>query len=553
MVLRKILTRNVPANRRGRALGRAAVLGVVATILLVLGFAGLATAERKISEEGVCGPAPDAETCPEEGRAPSPLLIPPPAVIPFGTGPTDVMQPSPQQAATPPSADQQPAERGRRLRSALSGETAGAFVVHFFWGRGCPHCEEEKSFLDRLKAKYPGMQVKDYEVWYDKANAEILSLMAKGKNLKMVGVPVTFVGEEVFVGFTEQTRVGLEGAIQQHSRKQHPAITGKKAEALPTAKAPVTVPEGDGRGEPRDAPSAAQAPAGPQGQGERASGEVGSTVSVPLLGALDTSKLSLPFMTVVLAGLDSFNPCAFFVLFSLLGLLVHAQSRRSMFLIGSIFVFFSGFIYFLFMAAWLNLFLVMGHVRLVTGTAGAVSVAIAAVNIKEFFAFKKGLSLTIPDSAKPKLFDRMRKLMRSTSFPSMVTGAAVLAVAANSYELLCTAGFPMVFTRILTLSDLSPLSYYVYLVLYNVVYVIPLSLIVAAFTVTLGKRKLTEREGRVLKLVSGTMMLGLGGVLVYDPALLNNIGVSALLLAASLCVSGCIVFVTKRLRRSVIT
>jgi hypothetical protein len=271
---------------------------------------------------------------------------------------------------------------------------------------------------------------------------------------------------------------------------------------------------------------------------------------VPFLGTLDASELSLPFMTVVIAGLDSFNPCAFFVLFSLLGLLVHAQLRKRMLFIGSIFVFFSGFIYFLFMAAWLNLFLVMGHVRLVTGTAGAVSVAIAAVNIKEFFAFKKGLSLTIPESAKPKLFDRMRKLMRSTSFPSMLTGAAVLAIAANSYELLCTAGFPMVFTRILTLSDLSPMSYYLYLVLYNVVYVIPLSLIVIAFTVTLGKRKLTEREGRVLKLVSGTMMLGLGAVLVYDPALLNNIVVSALLLAVSLSVSVCIVFVTKRLKRS---
>jgi hypothetical protein len=46
------------------------------------------------------------------------------------------------------------------------------------------------------------------------------------------------------------------------------------------------------------------------------------------------------------------------------------------------------------------------------------------------------------------------------------------------------------------------------------------------------------------------MMLGLGAVLVYDPALLINIGVSALLLAVSLCVSGGVIFVTKRLRRS---
>jgi len=101
--------------------------------------------------------------------------------------------------------------------------------------------------------------------------------------------------------------------------------------------------------------------------------------------------MSLPVITLVIAGLDSFNPCAFFVLFSLLGLLIHAQSRKKMFLIGSVFVFFSGFIYFLFMAAWLNLFLVMGQVEIITKIAGSVAVVIAAINIKDFFIFKKGV------------------------------------------------------------------------------------------------------------------------------------------------------------------
>ncbi|MCK7494235.1 MAG: hypothetical protein MZW92_25745 [Comamonadaceae bacterium] len=107
----------------------------------------------------------------------------------------------------------------------------------------------------------------------------------------------------------------------------------------------------------------------------------------------------------------------------------------------------------------------------------------------------------------------------------------MLAVAANSYELLCTAGFPMVFARILTLNELPPVSYYLYLVLYNLVYVVPLSVIVGIFTVTLGRKKLTEWQGRVLKLLSGTMMLGLGAVLLINPSLLNNVLVSLALLA----------------------
>ena len=272
-----------------------------------------------------------------------------------------------------------------------------------------------------------------------------------------------------------------------------------------------------------------------------------SSVTIPFLGDLDVSNSPLPVLTLLLAGMDSFNPCAFFVLLTLLGMLVHAQSRNKMLLIGGIFVFFSGFIYFLFMAAWLNLFLVMGHVAAITTIAGCVSVLIAGINIKDFFLFKQGVSLSIPDSAKPKLFDRMRKLLRSESLVSILIGTTVLAIVANFYELLCTAGFPMVFTRILTLNNLSTPTYYLYLVLYNIVYVVPLFIIVLGFALTLGRQKLSEWQGRVLKLVSGTMMLGLGSILLINPALLNSVLVSVGILAAALGVSLLIAMLTKRL------
>jgi hypothetical protein len=198
------------------------------------------------------------------------------------------------------------------------------------------------------------------------------------------------------------------------------------------------------------------------------------------------------------------------------------------------------------MAAWLNLFLVMGQVEIMTKIAASIAIVIAAINIKDFFVFKKGISLTIPDNAKPKLFDRMRKLMKSTSLLSIFVGTVVLAIAANSYELLCTAGFPMVFTRILTLNNLTTISYYMYLVLYNLIYVIPLSIIVVIFTITLGKKNLTEWQGRLMKLISGTMMLGLGGVLIFNPAVLSNAFISFLILSGAFVVSVIIAFLTKK-------
>jgi hypothetical protein len=235
--------------------------------------------------------------------------------------------------------------------------------------------------------------------------------------------------------------------------------------------------------------------------------------------------------------MDAFNPCAFFVLLFLLSMMVHSRSRRRMALIGGIFVFFSGAIYFLFMAAWLNLFIYLGELRLITLIAGAIAVMIALLNIKDYFWFRRGFSLSIADEEKPKLIDRIRQLLRLDSTATVIVATVILAVVANSYELLCTAGFPMVYTRILTLRSLPVESYYLYLLFYNLIYILPLLTIVAVFTIKLGSRKLSEQEGMVLKLLSGIMMLMLGVLLIVSPESLNNIVAAALIIVASISIT----------------
>ena len=129
---------------------------------------------------------------------------------------------------------------------------------------------------------------------------------------------------------------------------------------------------------------------------------------------------------------------------------------------------------------------------------------------------------------------------------TLLLGTVTLAIAANSYELLCTAGFPMVYTRVLTLNGQGGLDYYAYLALYNVVYVLLLLAIVLAFTYTLGARKLTERQGRQLKLLSGIMMLALGLVLLLRPQLLDRLWVGAALLGIALGVTLAAAWVARR-------
>ncbi|MFW2403354.1 MAG: thioredoxin family protein [Gammaproteobacteria bacterium] len=384
-------------------------------------------------------------------------------------------------------------------------DAAGDVSVHlyFFWTATCPHCQRAKPFVETLPDKYPWLQLHSHVL--DREHRDHVSLyvdMARALGKKAGSVPAFLFCGKMFTGYDEESTTGaflVDGLRECHET------------ALETGGQIATL-------EPE---TAAEEPA----------------LSIPLIGELDVEAWSLPALTLVLAGLDSFNPCAFFVLLFLLSLLVHARSRQRMLIIGGTFVFFSGFIYFLFMAAWLNLFLVIGNTQWVTLGAGLVALVLGLINIKDFVWFKRGVSLSIPDDAKPKLYERMRGLVAADNLAAMMLGAIALSIAANSYELLCTAGFPMVFTRALTLNDLPTSSYYLYLVFYNVIYVIPLLLIVGVFVATLGSRKLSEREGRVLKLLSGLMMFELGVVLVFAPAALNNVMTAVVLLVVALALT----------------
>ena len=373
---------------------------------------------------------------------------------------------------------------------------AAEVELYFFWSLYCPHCLDARPFIESLPKRYPWIKLHSLELTQNPENVGRYLIMAERLGQEANAVPGFIFCGEMHVGWDTATTTGafLVGRLEGcHRRLQ----TGQ-----PTA--------------------ASERPL---------------ALDLPLIGRLEPGRLSLPVFTLVIAGLDAFNPCAFFVLLFLLSLLVHQKSRARMLTTGGVFVFFSGIMYFAFMAAWLNVFRWFGELAWVTWGAGALAVAIALFNIKDFFVFGRGPTLSIPESRKPQIYQRARAILAAGSFPALLAATAALAVAANFYELLCTAGFPMVYTRVLTLQNLTPAGHYLYLALYNLVYVIPLMFIVAGFALSLGQRKLTERQGRLLKLLSGVMMLGLGVVLLTAPEALSHPGVSLGLLLAAIGVT----------------
>jgi len=358
---------------------------------------------------------------------------------------------------------------------------------------GCPHCADAKQFLEQIAHERPHLQVSLRAVDQDPTARDELIALSRRNGVWPPGVPTFSMAGRMLVGF------------------------GSSADSGPDLLAWIDQ-------------SAAQPP---------------DQVKSRLFGTLSASHLGLPLFTLALGLLDGFNPCAMWVLLFLLSLLVRLQNRRRMAIVAGTFVLVSGAVYYAFMAAWLNVFQLFGHLAWVTLAAGALAVFVGAVNVKDFFAFEKGLTLSIPESKKPDIFRRTRGILGADNLPAMIAATAFLAIAANFYELLCTAGFPMVYTRLLTLADLSPAARYGYLAAYNAIYVLPLAAIVVVFARSLGARKLSEREGRLLKLMSGTMMLELGALLLLAPERVSQVGIAFGLMA----VAGLVTYIAAKATR----
>ena len=368
--------------------------------------------------------------------------------------------------------------------------------IEVFVRAGCPHCEAAKTFLHDLHQQRPALRMLIQDVGQDRTALARLERLAKQQAVTLIGVPAFYLQGQLIIGYQDKQTTG--------------------ARILALLDRPVT--------DPATEPVAACRPTQPECDtvtAQASSGE-NSSILLPWFGRVSPREVGLPLFTLAIGLLDGFNPCAMWVLLFLLSLLATLQDRMKMTLVAGIFVLVSGLVYFAFMAAWLNVFLLVGLSRPVQLTLAGIAMVIGAVNVKDFFAFRQGLSFSIPERAKPGLYAQLRRIVQAENLVGSLIGIVVLAGLVNVVEFLCTAGFPALYTHILTTQALSSWQYYGYLGLYNLAYIFDDALMVTVAVVTLSRRKLKEREGRCLKLISGIVMIGLGLLLIVNPSLISG-------------------------------
>jgi hypothetical protein len=194
-----------------------------------------------------------------------------------------------------------------------------------------------------------------------------------------------------------------------------------------------------------------------------------------------------------------------------------------MLLVGGTFVAVSGLVYFAFLAAWLNVFLWAGIARAVQIGLGAAAAGMGAIQLGDAIAPGRGPSLHIPERAKPGIYARARRVLQAENLVGALGAVAVLAFFVNAVELLCTAGLPALYTRVLTLRELPLWQYYGYLGLYVAAYLFDDTLVLAGAVATFGGGKLQQRGGRGLTAISGVLLLGLGLLLLLRPGWLGGV------------------------------
>lgn len=397
-------------------------------------------------------------------------------------------------------------------------QTNEPITIYFFWGDGCPHCAEAKPFLAGLTQRFPRVQVRDFEVWYHQENQDPFIRMAAKFGFEPSGVPTIFIGDRYWVGYAKdpigkeiEAYVGsclLSGCPDAGAGVFSPAATPTAAPAptqVPTASAPV---------EPTSAPAAPTR---------------SSTLTLPLIGSVDLATQSLALSTALIAFVDGFNPCSLWVLSVLLALTLHTGSRKKVLIIGLVFLTVTSLVYVAFIAGLFTMFTIVSFAGWIRVVVALFALFFAAVNIKDYFWYKEGISFTISDEKKPGLYRSMRRVLNAgESTPALIGATIVMSAGASLVEFTCTAGFPVLWTNLLASQGVTALTFIVLLALYMLIYQVDELGIFLAAVFSLRASRLEEKHGRILKLAGGMLMLTLAAVMLINPNLMSNVG-SALL------------------------
>ena len=339
--------------------------------------------------------------------------------------------------------------------------------LYLFYGQECPHCEEEREWLEEIKNEYKDyLNVYEFEVWHNDDNKQKMETVKELLGESKTGVPFTVIGDTEYVGYSETIGSILENKIKSYSELDN-------------------------------------------NQNE---------IKLPLLGTINAKDVSIPVVAVILGLIDGFNPCAMWILLFLINMLFGMKDKKRAWILGYAFLLTSGVVYFLSMIG-INFILGVTTIQYMKLAIAIFILAAGILNLKKYLKTRKeNAGCTVVDEKKRKnIVGKMKKIKNSDNFIIALLGIIVLATTVNLIELACSLGFPVIFTEILNLNNINGITKIIYLLIYIVFYLLDDIIVFTISMFTLEATGITNKYNKLCTLISAIIMIIMGLLLIIKP------------------------------------
>lgn len=363
--------------------------------------------------------------------------------------------------------------------------------LYLFYGDGCPHCAAEKEYLEKLQNKHPDMKIIMYEVGYNEENATLMNDVKTRLEKNNQYVPFTVVGETSFTGFNSSFENAIEAAVTECEENKCVDIVSLVQSGEETPEEIITKEE-----------------------------VKTTTMTLPFLGNVEIKNVSLPLIAVVLGLVDGFNPCAMWILIFLISMLIGSKNKKRMIGLGILFLSTSAIVYALFMVAWLKVMLSMTQISIIKIAIALAALLGAGWNLYSFYKGMKNKDTgceVVNNSKRKRIIDKIKKFTSEKSFILAAIGVVTLAISVNFVELACSAGWPLVFTEILAMNELSTPMYALYIFIYILFYLFDDLIIFFIAVITLKITGISNKYTKYSHLIGGILMLIIGLLMLFKP------------------------------------
>lgn len=88
--------------------------------------------------------------------------------------------------------------------------------LYLFYSSTCPHCHKEIEWLDTINNNYKNLNIVKYEA---SENMDFYEQVIDKMNINDYHVPLTIIGSDCTIGFSDDIKEEIEGYIKEYSSK----------------------------------------------------------------------------------------------------------------------------------------------------------------------------------------------------------------------------------------------------------------------------------------------------------------------------------------------